>query len=114
MSVRVGKGRRHDFHLWKESEVKVAPEVDVVCDSGYQGMQKMHANCQKPDKATKKKPLTQEQKRRNRKISSKRVPVEHTIRKLKVFRILGERYRNRRRRFGLRLNLIAAIINMEL
>jgi IS5 family transposase len=114
MSVRVGKGRRHDFHLWKESEVKVAPDVAVVCDSGYQGMQKIHANCQKPDKATKKKPLTKEQKRGNRRISSRRVPVEHTIRRIKVFRILGERYRNRRRRFGLRLNLIAAIINMEL
>ncbi|HEY9298554.1 MAG TPA: IS5/IS1182 family transposase, partial [Phormidium sp.] len=29
-------------------------------------------------------------------------------------RILGERYRNRRQRFGLRFNLIAAIINRPL
>jgi len=29
-------------------------------------------------------------------------------------RILAERYRNRRRRFGLRFNLIAAIINFEI
>jgi hypothetical protein len=35
------------------------------------------------------------------------------IGKLKVFRILLERYRNRRRRFGLRVNLIAAIYNYE-
>jgi hypothetical protein len=40
--------------------------------------------------------------------------VEHVIAKLKVFRILQERYRNRRRRFGLRLNLIAGIYNYEL
>jgi len=33
---------------------------------------------------------------------------------LKVFRILSERYRNRRRRFGLRFNLIAALYNHEL
>jgi hypothetical protein len=33
---------------------------------------------------------------------------------LLIFRILGERYRNRRKRFGLRFNLIAAIINFEL
>ena len=33
---------------------------------------------------------------------------------LKIFRILSERYRNRRKRFGLRFNLIAAIYNMEL
>jgi hypothetical protein len=35
-------------------------------------------------------------------------------RKLKIFRILSERYRNRRKRFGLRFNLIAAIYYMEL
>jgi hypothetical protein len=40
--------------------------------------------------------------------------VEHVNRRLKVFRILGERYRNRRKRFGLRFNLIAALVNIEL
>jgi len=40
--------------------------------------------------------------------------AEHIIRSLKVFRILAERYRNRRRRFGLRFNLIAALYNHEL
>ncbi|MGB3613860.1 MAG: IS5/IS1182 family transposase, partial [Elainellaceae cyanobacterium] len=29
------------------------------------------------------------------------------------FRIFSERYRNRRRRFGLRLHLIAGILNYE-
>ncbi|MBT7070475.1 MAG: IS5/IS1182 family transposase, partial [Anaerolineae bacterium] len=39
---------------------------------------------------------------------------EHVIGKLKVFRILSERYRNRRKRFGLRFNLIASLYNFEL
>jgi len=43
-----------------------------------------------------------------------RILAEHVIGKLKVFRILSERYRNRRKRFGLRFNLIAAIYNFEL
>ncbi|MDR2042674.1 MAG: IS5/IS1182 family transposase, partial [Tannerella sp.] len=30
------------------------------------------------------------------------------------FRILSERYRNRRKRFALRFNLIAAICNLDL
>jgi hypothetical protein len=33
---------------------------------------------------------------------------------VKRFRILSERYRNRRKRFGLRFNLIAGIHNFEL
>ena len=36
------------------------------------------------------------------------------FRSLKVFRILSERYRNRRKRFGLRFNLIAGLYNFEL
>ncbi|MBD2744784.1 IS5/IS1182 family transposase, partial [Coleofasciculus sp. FACHB-1120] len=43
-----------------------------------------------------------------------RVIAEHINRRLKIFRILGEQYRNRRRRFGFRFNLIAAIVNIEL
>ena len=35
-------------------------------------------------------------------------------RRLKIFKILGNRYRNRRRRYGLRCNLLAAIYNYEL
>ena len=40
--------------------------------------------------------------------------VEHVIGSLKRFRILAERYRNRRRRFGLRVNLLAGLHNHDL
>ena len=114
LAVRVGKGRRHDFHLFKRSQTHVHPSVEMFADTGYQGLQKLHANTRKPHKATKKHPLTGEQKRANRQINSRRVVVEHALRRLKVFRLLGERYRNRRKRFGLRLNLIAALTNLQL
>jgi hypothetical protein len=58
--------------------------------------------------------LTKEQKASNRKLSSERILVENVIRRLKIFRILSERYRNRGKRFALRFNLIAAIHNLEL
>jgi hypothetical protein len=34
--------------------------------------------------------------------------------RLKIFKILADRYRNRRKRFGLRFNLIAGLYNHEL
>jgi hypothetical protein len=40
--------------------------------------------------------------------------VEHVIRSLKIVRILAERYRNRRKRFSLRFNLIAELYDYEL
>ncbi|MFW9619159.1 MAG: IS5/IS1182 family transposase, partial [Sulfurospirillum sp.] len=32
---------------------------------------------------------------------------------IKTFKILGEKYRNRRKRFGLRFNLICALVNFD-
>ena len=108
------KGRKHDFRLFKESQTAINPSIKMLADSGYQGIQKIHSNCEKPIKGTKKKPLKKEDKKHNHEVSSKRVMVEHTIRKLKIFKIVAEPYRNRRKRFGLRVNLIAAIYNLEL
>nr|MBP9722679.1 IS5/IS1182 family transposase [Gammaproteobacteria bacterium] len=59
-------------------------------------------------------PLTKEDKRKNRELSSERVLNENVIGMLKRFKIISDRYRNRRKHFGLRFNLIAAIYNMEL
>lgn len=50
----------------------------------------------------------------NRELSSKRVLNEHVIGKVKRFKIIADKYRNRRKRFGLRFNLIAGIYNYEL
>jgi len=83
-------------------------------DTGYVGIKRLHANSLLPKKKTKKKPLTAEDKALNRKISSERVGNEHAIGFIKRFKILSERYRNRRKRFGLRFNLIAGICNFEL
>jgi hypothetical protein len=77
-------------------------------------MAKIHANVEIPKKRSKKNPLTKEDKQRNRSISSERVLVENTIREVKIFRIIAEKYRNRRKKFGLRFNLIAAIYNLNL
>lgn len=112
--VHIDKGRKHDFRVFKESKIHVHPAIKIETDSGYQGIKKYHANSELPYKQSKKKILTKEQKQHNHNVSSSRVQVEHIIREIKVFRVLAERYRNRRKRFGLRVNLIAGIYNYEL
>jgi transposase len=104
----------HDFRLYKESRTRLHAEVKLKADCAYQGIAKLHHNSAVPHKRSKKRPLAPEQKAYNRSLCSERVVVEHVIRKLKVFRMLSERYRNRRKRFGLRVNLIAGILNYEL
>jgi transposase len=107
-------GKQHDFQLLKKSRCAISLQTCVLADSGYQGLTTLHQNSQTPVKKSKLHPLSAAQKASNRALSRKRIFVENIICRLKIFRILSERYRNRRKRFGLRFNLIAAICNMEL
>ena len=107
-------GKRHDFRLFKESGVRFKPNTKTITDTGYQGIQKIHANSQSPKKRTKKYPLTLADKKSNHDLSSQRVLNENVIGMLKRFKIIADKYRNRRKRFGLRFNLIADIYNYEL
>ena len=58
-----------------------------------------------------KLPLFYIEKKYNKMIGKIRVVVEHINSQLKKFRILSECYRNRRKRFGLRVKLITALGN---
>ena len=100
--------------MFKDSQTELDEKIQCLADSGYQGLMKIHTKSQTPIKKSKHHPLTKEQKRFNHDLSSRRIFVENVIGRLKVFRILSERYRNRRKRFGLRFNLISAIYNFEL
>ena len=55
--ICVRQGKTHDFRIFKESATHVSPEVLIAVDSGYQGLQKIHANTELPKKRTKKKSL---------------------------------------------------------
>lgn len=111
--VLVGPGKEHDFALYKRSQVQPHPEQEQLADSGYQGLTKRHGRSQTPHKKPRKGQLTREQKRANRALARRRIVAEHLMRHLKIFQILRVRYRNRRRRFGLRLNLIAGLYNCD-
>lgn len=107
------EGKKQDFALFKASKTSLRSAGVFLADSGYQGISKLHPQSQTPTKKSKHHPLTPEEKSQNRSISRVRIHCEHIIGRLKVFKILSERYRNRRKRFGLRFNLLAAICNLE-
>lgn len=107
-------GKKHDFRLFKESKMLIHHKVKVITDTGYQGIQKIHNNSELPKKRNKKNPLTKKDKTNNRRLAIERVLNENVISMLKRFKIISDKYRNRRKRFGLRFNLIAGIYNFEL
>ena len=57
--------------------------------------------------------LAEEQKAYSRDLSRKRIKAENVIREVKIFKILSETYRNRRRDHGIKTNIIAGIVNMK-
>jgi len=53
------------------------------------------------------------EKEYNTALSRIRVKIENIIGDLKTFRILSDRYRNKRKRYGVKFNIIAGIVNLK-
>jgi transposase len=106
------KGKSHDFKIHKEAD-PIPIGTRVYADSGYQGINKRTKNARIPIKKSKKKPLSYWQKVYNKIISKRRIKVENMIAEIKNFRILSNRYRNKRRRYNLKFNIIGGIVNLK-
>ena len=74
---------------------------------------KTQQNSETPKKKPKRRDLSNEEKAENRRISRRRIFVENINAKIKMFKIIANRYRNRRNRFGLRIAIICGIVNFE-
>ncbi|MCC5668489.1 IS5 family transposase [Nostoc sp. CHAB 5784] len=109
-----GKGKEHDFRIFKNSKVRFRKDIEFLGDKGYQGIHKLHAKSRIPKNKPLRGELNREEKKSNQELAKVRVVGEHINRKLKIFKILSDRYRNRRKRFALRFNLIAGLYNYEL
>lgn len=88
--VHLSKGKTHDFALFKGARLPLVAGIEVLADTGYKGVNKLHTNCQTPHKKSKLHPLNLEQKQQNKLLAARRIVVEHAIRYLKRFRILKE------------------------
>jgi len=114
IAIFVCNGKVHDFKMFKLSKVRIVGHIVVYADSGYQGINDLHQNSVIPTKKPKNGQLTKEQKQENTAISKIRIKIEHINRRIKRFRIFSTRYRNRRKRFALRMSLLCGIHNWEL
>jgi hypothetical protein len=103
-------GRVHDLKIRRRGP-PLPTSSHIYADSGYQGLQDYHSAIDIPYKKSKNKPLTTEERDYNHALSCFRVRVEHSIGRLKFFRILSERYRYPRGRYAVKISTVAEIIN---
>ena len=85
------RGPRADVKIWNETELPGEhKEKPKIGDKAYVG-------AEKPTRTPQKKPkggeLSEEEKAANRLISQERIYVEHSIRKIKGFRVVRDEYR---------------------
>jgi len=107
-------GSVHDFRIYKEQKGRDRFHgIPKKADGGYQGIAAYDRLAEIPFKKPRNGELTAEQRAYNRDLSRKRIKVENVIREVKIFKILSETYRNRRRNHGIKTNIVAGIVNMK-
>ena len=100
--------------MFKEKEPPpIPPEVEVGVDLGYLGIEKDYPdmNVKIPVKKPRCKELTSKEKRYNKKLRKERVVVEHTISRMKKFRIMGEEFRNSLTRYDRMTSIVCGLVN---
>lgn len=115
LDVQTCKGSIHYLNLYKQT----CPDwqrknTNYPADSGYQGIAKLHDQTLTPFKKPKGGELLALCKQTNQYLAKCRILVEHTIGLIKLFKIVAQRYRNRRQRYDLRMKRFAALVNFEL
>ena len=96
-----------------KQEPKPPRHSRLFIDSGYQGIDKLHKEVKLYYKARNNKPIDKNKKAYNTKLSTLRIKLENVIAQLKTFKILSHKYRNKRKRYNLKFNIISGIVNFK-
>ena len=119
------RGRRHDYAIFKRDHPSLPEKVRPVVDLGYDGIQNDFPEMKPIIPFKRRGPgrghrgangseLTHSQKRFNKKLSRARVVVEHTISRVKKFRIMGEEFRNKLKRYDVMTDIVSGLVNLRI
>jgi hypothetical protein len=100
-------GSVHDKKIYDRTRAVCPPDARRTGDTAYLG-----TPLETPARKPRGGELTAGQKERNRKVSRRRIVVEHGIGKMKIWRIASERYRNPNRRHTLIMKNVAGLHNL--
>jgi len=101
-------GKKHDKKLFDETKPILPKDSDLTGDLGYYGAKGITL----PNKKPKGKELTKEEKQFNKELSRRRITVEHSFGKMKIYQILSQRFRNPLSKHSLIFKNIAGLHNL--
>ena len=119
------RGRTHDYSLFKRNRPSLPEKVRPMVDLGYDGIRNDYPELRpmipfkrrgkgRGHRGEKARDLTPSQKAFNKRLSSERVVVEHTISRLKKFRVMADEFRNRLRHYDTMTNIVSGLINLRI
>jgi len=119
------RGSRHDYALFKWRHPRLPGNVCLGLDLGYDGIQNDYRgfNALVPFKrrspgrgkrGVKAVELSCEEKEFNRWLSGERAVVEHTISRVKKFRIMAHEFRNRLKHYDVMTDIVCGLVNLRI
>ncbi len=110
------KGRKHDYNVYKNNHPITPKQVVNVFDLGYLGVETDFPEqlSALPYKKKRNQDLSQEEIDYNIIHAKKRIVVEHTICRLKKYRIMSDIFRNKLRKYNKVTDIVAGLINYRI
>ena len=114
--TRYKKGRQHDYDIYKENHPITPKDVLNVFDLGYLGVEKDYPEQMSsiPIRKKRQQHLSQQEREYNKNHSRKRIVIEHTICRLKKYRILADVFRNKLKKYNKVSDIVAGLVNYKI
>jgi hypothetical protein len=110
-------GSTHDLTLLRSSGLldRLEPTEGVGADKGYIGIERDHPahTFYLPHRASKRHPLSEEEKSYNRLLSSVRIAIEHVFARMNRFQALAQGWRHRRARHSGVVRVVAWLVERQ-
>jgi hypothetical protein len=110
------KGRKHDYDIYKNNHPVIPKQVVNVIDLGYLGVEMDFPEqlSALPCKRKRNQILSQEEIDYNMIHSKKRIVIEHTISRLKKYRIMSDVFRNRLKKYNKVSDIVSGLVNYRI
>ncbi len=110
------KGRKHDYDVYKKNHPVTPKQVVNVFDLGYLGVEKDFPEqlSALPFKKKRNQCLSDDEKEYNKIHSKKRIVIEHTISRLKKYRIMSDIFRNKLKKYNRISDIVSGLINYRI
>ena len=110
------KGRKHDYDVYKNNYPVIPKQVVNVVDLWYLGVETDSPEqlSALPYKKKRNQFLSDDEKEYNSIHSKKRIIVEHTISRLKKYRIFADIFRNKLRKYNKVSDIVAGLVNYRI